>query len=84
MLLRKKKKTTPSKQTEKKQLENVYNLENALEHSVCKKSEAKCEGVSFPVGVTDFVVYRADVDCFSRLLGNSRILARAWTDPWVV
>lgn len=68
----------------KKQLENVYNLENASEHSVCKESEAKCEGVSFLGGVTDFVVCCADVERFSRLLRNSRIFARAWTDHWVV
>lgn len=47
-----------------KKLENVYKLENAVEHSVCKKSEAKCEGVSFPGGVTDFVVCCAAVGCF--------------------
>lgn len=42
-----------------KKLENAYNLENALEHSVCKKSEAKCEGVSFPGSITDFIVCAA-------------------------
>lgn len=41
---------------EKKECENTCNLENALECSVCKKFEPKCEGVSFPGGVTDFVV----------------------------
>lgn len=47
-----------------KKLENVCNLENALEHSVCKKSEAKCEGVSFPGGVTDFILCCAAVEHF--------------------
>lgn len=68
----------------KKACENMYNLENASEHSVCKKFEAKCEGVSFPGGVTDFILWCADAECFSRLLRNSRIFARVWTDPWVV
>lgn len=51
------------------QLENVHNLENDLEHSVWKKTGAKCEGVSFPSGGSDFVVC-SHTEHFSKIINR--------------
>lgn len=52
----------------------MYNLQNALEHSVFENTEAKCEGVSFPTSGTDFVVCCTGAEHISKVLRSVEIL----------